>query len=241
MSLLKSIYEGAKKVVTFNIRDFTKEKVYTGTLPISGTSLSPSTTLKVGSAVGKVATTIAKSPVKTAKTLITVPIVAGVLTTSKKAQDIVKGAINPTKNLEKGKTIGELIEKPKEAGSILGINKDSSVVQNIIKGAKTAGVVGAVAGAGALAVAGAKKVKEKLASAKTIEQAISSSPSNEIIGAPVFTGGVPTAPAVSSLPSVEAVPSPVKEKPMSVSQRVNIKIDNKRTKRYKKEIFLITQ
>lgn len=93
------------------------------------------------------------------KTLITAPLVAGVLSQSETARGVLKNIFNPKKNLERGETIGKIIDDPSQASNILGLDKEKSTKDKIVQGVKTAGVVGGVIGAGVLAKKAIDKVR----------------------------------------------------------------------------------
>jgi len=148
---------------------------------------------------------------------VTVPTAVGVLSSSKKAREILKTTLDPRENVKKGKKIGELIEEPKKAKEILGITEEMTLAEKIKAGAKKAGKVGAVvAGVGALAVVGKKfipkaqdilaqrRVKKELAIIKEQEQAQRLAGLKQVgftEPRPVGLGGVPVAVSPQIRPS----------------------------------------
>ena len=133
---------------------------------------------------------------KTAKGLlvagITVPTAIGVLSSSKKAREIVSKSINPVEAVKRGQKIGDIIQDPGKAKDILGITEKMSAKEKIVSGLKTAGKVGGVIALGGVAVAGAKKVKSMLAERKAEKEL---TPSLKALGftepKQVGIGGVP--------------------------------------------------
>ena len=115
--------------------------------------------------------------------------VGGILSVSKKAR---KATVRAPKTLfESGKTLGAIIEDPKKAGAILGIEgKDLTTKEKIIQGAKKAGL----AGAGIAAVVGGVAVGKKIIESKK-ESSLSKLAGLRDVGItspkPVGLGGIP--------------------------------------------------
>lgn len=184
-----------------------------GTL-LTGGALAPAAT---GAALRSAPAVLGRGAAKAAKflvpksakgalaALVGVPTAVGVLSSSKKARDIVKHALDPRESIKRGKKIGQIIEDPKNAEDILGIKKGQTVKEKIIAGAKAAGKVGAVVG-GALAIGAAvKKGKEILAERKAAKAAKELIPQTKALGftdpLPVGLGGIPVGKPVQVTPS----------------------------------------
>jgi len=129
-------------------------------------------------ALGKGALKIGKAAVpKTAKgaltAAITIPTAVGILSSSKKAREKVKSALNPLENIERGKKVGEIIENPSKAADILGIEggEKAGFIDYIKGAAKVGGTAALVAGG----VVGAKALYEKYKQSKAEKAAATAS------------------------------------------------------------------
>lgn len=170
-----------------------------------GALLNPAGALAVARGAGRFL--VPKSAKGLIGAVVGVPLAVGVLSSSKKAREIVSKTLNPVESIKRGKKIGEIIEEPSKASDILGIEKDMSVKEKIIAGAKSAGKAGALIAGGVAVVAGVKKVKSMLEARKEAQAGkVAQLPSQiKQFGftepQPVGLGGVPVAGSPQVMPS----------------------------------------
>lgn len=120
--------------------------------------LNPAAAARVVGSLAK--SLVPKTALGAVKAAVVVPTAAGVLASSKTARKIATKALHPVENIKRGEKIGELIDNPKAATEILGLEEKETLGEKIKTGLKAAGVIGGAAALGAGAVAAVKKVKE---------------------------------------------------------------------------------
>jgi len=254
-ALPSNFLRGAKNILSFNLTDYAPEgsKVQTGTLPIgglgSGALKLASKTKSFYSGTAKVIKPfVPKSTTGKIFAGTSTIIGAGILKESVKARGgagaFVKNIPNVPKNIFGfGESIGEVIEGEKTFGK-----------EDVIAGAKKAGVAGAIIGAGALIIPKVidkiKNREEKPITPPSVVPQVSEgvfkvTPEQEqmIKEKPIGIEGekVITPETISITPKKRTYKRRVAKKPQSIRQSVNVNVVNRSTglritnKRYLKE------
>ena len=140
-----------------------------------------------------------------------VPTAIGVLASSRKARQFTKTALDPRESFKKGRKIAAIIEDPKKAQDILGLEKKASFKESVITGLKAAGFVGAAAAVAIGGAAALKKGRQILIERKAKKAAVEISSKKELTALgftaprPVGLGGVPVSvPVAQQIKPLEA-------------------------------------
>jgi hypothetical protein len=143
------------------------------------------------------------------KSIVGVPIVTGILATSKSARTATTTLLSPSKNLDRGARVGNILE-----GSTSNKSK-------IVESTKTAGLIG-LGAAGLVAATGAAgALKNNKPTADTVKI------TDPATGSTLFSNA-PATPKVTETPGqVQQMPKEAAQDPVKIVNEVNVKVTPK--------------
>lgn len=196
-----------------------------------------------GALVGTLSLLTGTSPITAAIAGTSIPVIAGVTKTSPTIDEAISKRI--TDPIGAGEQLGSGVEKVAgavgKAGEAIGgaVEKGKSIIEKTKEIISSKPITSTLV-AGGLGAAGIAAIS-KLTSALKDKSLSLQTP---LIGAPSFIGGEPTAPAAIQIPTQKAAIEEKTAPAMKISQKVDIKINNKAigkrtSKKYIKEVNYI--